>query len=108
MTLPNPAEHPHWPSWWYPPETDPADPAVLGQIFQRAEDVPEGWSCNWLDHGANLDRAPPPPPEPGMTRSELKAELAKRDIAFLPTSAKAELQRQLDEALEAEALEATV
>lgn len=107
--LTDPATHPHWPSWWYPPETDPADPAALGRIFQKSDDVPEGWSCNWEDHGSNLNRKPPEAPvDAGLSRNELKAELGKRDIAYSPTMAKTELQKLLDEAVEAERLEDAV
>lgn len=106
--IPDPRDHPHWPAYFYPSETDPAHPEDFGVKFEHWEDVPEGWSCNWLDHGENLNREPPPPPPVGLTRNELKDELAKRDIAFLPTAAKAELQRLLDEAQEAERLENSV
>lgn len=103
--IPHPSETKSWPSWFYPPETDPADPAAHGKVFHSHEDVPEGWAADWNAHGVNLSREPPPPPEPTMTRRELHAELAKRDVAFSPTAGRAELQRLLDDALEAEALD---
>jgi len=106
--IPHPSENAHWPSWFYPPETDHADPSAHGRIFDRAEDVPEGWAADYRAHGVNLDREPPAPPESTMTRSELKTELSRRDIEFPPTAAKAELQRLLDEAIAAEALDNSV
>lgn len=106
--IPHPSENPHWPAWFYPPETDPADPAAHGRIFQRAEDVPEGWAHHWEQHGANLNREPPPPTEITLTRSELRAALAKRDIAFSPTAGRAELNKLLQDALEAERLDESV
>lgn len=108
MNIPHPSEHTSWPAWFYPPETKEEDPAAHGQIFERADDVPEGWAADWRAHGVNLDQAPPQATELTLTRSELKDELTKRDIPFTPTAAKAELQRLLDEANEAEALEAQV
>lgn len=107
--IPLPSENTHWPSWFYPPDTDPDDPAAHGQIFDKAEDVPAGWAADYRAHGQNLTREPPPPPaDSGLTRNELKEELARRDIAFAPTAAKAELQRLLDEALEIERLEDSI
>lgn len=106
--IPHPSEHTAWPSWFYPPETEEADPAAYGRVFHKADDVPEGWAANWRAHGVNLSREPPPPPEPGLTRSELRAELTRRDIPFSPADAKAHLQHLLDDAIEAEALEQTV
>lgn len=107
-TLTSPFDHPHWPSWWYPPETDPANPAAYGQVFKQPEDVPEGWSCNWEEHGVNLSREPREAPEVVLTRTELRAELTKRDIPWVAIAGKAELQRLLDEALETEALDGSV
>ena len=106
--IPHPSEHHSWPSWFYPPETDPEDPAAHGRVFHKPEDVPEGWAADWRAHGVNLSREPPAAPEIALTRSELRAELTKRDIEFKPTDAKAELQRLLDEAIEADELEAAV
>lgn len=108
MGVPHPAENPHWPSWFYPPDTDPEDPAKHGRVFFKAEDVPEGWAVDWRLHGANLNRPPPEAPQATLTRSELKLELDKRDVAYPPNAAKAELQRLLDEAEADEALEAGV
>lgn len=105
MPLTHPSENDQWPSWFYPPEVDEADPAAAGRIFSCAAEVPEGWAQNWHEHGANLSRDPPAPREILLTRAELRAELTKRDIAWGVTDAKAELQRLLDEAIEAEALD---
>lgn len=97
----------HWPAWYYPPETNPEDPTALGRVFKNAAEVPDGWAFHWSEHGTNLHREPPPPPM-GLTRTELRMELTKRDIAWLATSGKVELLRQLDEAIEAEELENSV
>lgn len=103
--IPHPSENTQWPSWFYSPDVDEADPAAAGRVFDKPEDVPAGWAQDWRAHGVNLHREPPAAPEITLTRSELRAELAKRDISFTPTDAKAELQRLLDEAIEAEALD---
>lgn len=103
--IPPPSEHRSWPSWFYPPDTDPENPAVHGRVFEHADDVPEGWAADWHAHGENLNReppSPPPPPEIDLTRAELRAELTKRGIAFSPTAAKVALQVSLAVALEAE------
>lgn len=105
---PQPSDNLHWPSWFYPPETDPADPGAHGRVFQRAEDVPEGWLVHWELHGVNLQREPPAATEIPMTRREMQAALTKRDIAFTPTMARAELWRLLQEAVEAERLDESV
>lgn len=107
--IPLPSENQHWPAWFYPPDVDPENPSALGQVFNSPEDVPAGWAHDYRAHGENLNREPPAPPaDSGMTRNELKDELARRDIAFAPTAAKAELQRLLDEALESERLEDSI
>jgi hypothetical protein len=106
--IPHPTENTHWPSWFYPPETDPDDPSASGRIFHKAEDVPEGWLVHWELHGTNLQREPPPPPEITMSRNELRAELSKRDIPFTSLMSRAELNRLLQEALKDEALDESV
>ncbi|MGH7745407.1 MAG: hypothetical protein ACREQ5_11535 [Candidatus Dormibacteria bacterium] len=106
--IPHPSENPHWPSWFYPPDTDPDDPAAHGQVFERAEDVPSGWAVHWAQHGVNLDREPPPAPDPGLTRAEVRAALTARDIRFNPATGTAELRRILDAASAAEAVDESV
>lgn len=97
--IPHPSEHTSWPSWFYPPETDPENPAVHGKIFAHHDDVPEGWAADYRAHGVNLNREPPPPPaDSGLTRNELKAALTKLGVAHTPTAAKAELQKLFDAA----------
>jgi hypothetical protein len=106
--IPHPSENLHWPAWFYPPDTREEDPTAHGRVFHKADDVPEGWAHDWRAHGVNLHREPPPPPDAGLTRTELKYELTKRDIPYSPTAAKAALQALLDEALEDELQEADV
>jgi hypothetical protein len=106
--IPQPSDNTHWPSWFYPPDTDPENPADHGRVFHRAEDVPEGWLIHWELHGTNLHREPPPPVEIPLSRNQLRAELAKRDIAYPPTAGRAELYRLLQEAEEAERLDKSV
>jgi hypothetical protein len=106
--IPTPSDNPHWPSWFYPPDTDPEDPSAHGRVFDHAEDVPEGWLVHWGLHGSNLAREPAPPVEIPLTRREMQAELTKRDIAFPPQAARAELWRLLQEAEEAEILDGSV
>lgn len=108
MPLPSPSEQLGWPCWFYPPETTEEDPAAHGRIFQRAEDVPEGWAVNWRQHGANLEREPPAAPEAKTSRLDLFRELKVRDIPHGATLSTAALQALLDEALEAERLDASV
>lgn len=108
MDIPHPSEHRSWPSWFYPPDTDPDNPADHGRIFERAADVPEGWAADWTAHGENLNRAAPDAPVVKLSRADLRAELTKRDISWAVTSGTAALQAQLDEALALEALEESV
>jgi len=103
--IPQPSDNTQWPSWFYPPETDPECPADHGRVFHRLEDVPEGWLVHWELHGVNLNREPPAATEIPMTRRELHAELTRRDIEFTPQTSRSELWRMLQEAIEAERLD---
>jgi hypothetical protein len=56
-------ERVYWPSWRYEPGT------ARGEIFQREEDVPEGWVATrklalTLPFGSDEPPAPPAPPAP--------------------------------------------
>lgn len=106
--IPHPSENTSWPSWFYPPGTDEADPAEAGMIFARAEDVPAGWAANWRDHGVNLEREPPAAPVQKMSRLDLFRELKIRDIPCGATLGSAALQKLYDDALAAEALDESV
>lgn len=108
MAVKDPSENAHWPAYFYPPETNPEAPEESGKLYHKPEDVPEGWAHHWSEHGSNLDKAPPQAAQVERTRQELKDELTKRDIPFSPTAAKAELQKLLDEADAADALDAQV
>jgi hypothetical protein len=101
---PQPSDNAHWPSWFYPPETDPESPAEHGRVFERAEDVPEGWLVDWRLHEA----PPPQATEIPMTRRELQAELTKRDIAFTPQTGRTDLWLMLQEAVAADDLDDAV
>lgn len=108
LDIPQPSDNTQWPSWFYPPETDPESPAEHGRVFERVEDVPEGWLIHWELHGTNLHREPQPATEIPLTRRELLAELTKRDVAFTPQTGRAELWRLLQEATQDEKLDAGV
>lgn len=102
--IPHPSTQEAWPSWFYPPHATDENAGQVGAVFHKAEDVPDGWAVDWRLH----EPAPPAPltPEPKpLGRDELRAELTRRDIAFVPTATKAVLQAQLDAALVEEALE---
>lgn len=87
-----------WPSCRYPPGAGPA----AGQIFQREEDVPEGW----LDHPTGSDPAPRPAQEAPKNLQEASMRLARAldSVALLEgelrgaRKANAALQEALDAA----------
>lgn len=102
---PKPSDNTHWPSWFYPPTTDPENAAEHGQVFKCAEDVPEGWLIHWELHGDALRPATQTAAEIPLTRREIEAELTKRDVEFSPQTRRAELWRMLQEAMAAEDLD---
>lgn len=105
--IPHPSTQQAWPSWFYPPHATDENAGQVGAAFHKAEDVPDGWATDWRLHEppapTQLDGAVKP-----LGRDELRAELTKRDIDFPPTAPKAALQKMLDDALVAEALEKEV
>lgn len=104
-----PSDNAHWPSWFYPPTTDPENATEHGRVFQRAEDVPEGWLVHWEQHGDALRPVEPAvAAEIPFTRRELQAELTKRDIPFTPQTGRAELWALLQVAAEDEDLDTRV
>lgn len=104
--IPHPSTQQAWPSWFYPPHATDENAGEAGMKFYKAEDVPDGWATDWRLHEPP---APPGPVDPNaakpLGRDELRAELTRRDIAFVPTASKAVLQGLLDAALVEEALE---
>lgn len=106
--IPHPSENTAWPAWFFPPETNPEDPASDGRVFTCAEDVPEGWAFDWRAHGVSLDREPPAAPVQRLSRLDLFRELKIRDIPCGATLGTAALQKLYDEALAAEALDESV
>jgi hypothetical protein len=72
------ARFPSWPAFRYGPNGE-------AQIFQRPEDVPEGWKDS---PGAHFEPPPAVKPAP-MTREEVVAALKARGVEFkrnAPTS----------------------
>jgi hypothetical protein len=72
-----------WPAWWYGPNGE-------AQVFQRPEDVPDGWKTSPSAHF----EPPPAPTPPPMTRKAVIAALTLRGVAFqrnAPTSVLYEL-----------------
>lgn len=104
---PKPSDNAQWPSWFYPPTTDPDNADQHGRVFACAEDVPEGWLVHWDLHGGALRPALPVTEIP-LTRRELQAELTKRDVEFTPQTGRAEMWRLLQEAVQAEDLDDAV
>ena len=87
-----------WPACRYPPGAGPS----AGKVFQRAEDVPEGWT----DSPTGDDPVSPPTQEPPKNLQEASMRLARAfdSIALLEAelraarAANAALQAELDEA----------
>lgn len=67
---------PSWPAWFYGPNNQ-------AQIFNKAEDVPEGW----VDHPRKLvedeDKTPPPKQNAlPLTKEQIIEQLNQRGITF--------------------------
>lgn len=74
----------YWPSWRYAPDGS-------GQLFYRAEDIPEGWARK---PGAIIERVAPTPTQI-LNEDELIAELKARNIDIKPTWGHAHMKRIL-------------
>jgi hypothetical protein len=75
-----------WPSWRYGPGGQSA-------IFQKEEDVPEGWTKKPDDAPeVFIERVAPPP----LDGDVLRAELTRRGIVIDPTWGLAHMKRVID------------
>lgn len=85
------AEVSPWPAWRYGPGEQSA-------VFEKAEDVPEGWEDAPQKVGA--DNSPPPEQKAPLKRAEIVAALKAREIAFESNEKTKALYDKLIEAIE--------
>lgn len=83
-----------WPAWFYGPNGE-------AQIFERSEDVPEGWLD---DPRKQADAKAPPPPQaeskPPLKRDEIVAELRRHNVLFQRNASTTSLYEKLLEVVE--------
>lgn len=75
-----------WPSWRYGPGGQSA-------IFQKAEDVPEGWTKKPDEVAELFIHQPAPPP---LNHDELIADLLRMGVNINPQWADAHMKRIID------------
>lgn len=78
---------PQWPSWYYGPDGE-------AKIFQREEDVPQGWKNT--PYPPAPEKAPEPVPT-GPTREEMIAELEAAGVALKRNFSTAKLRELFDQ-----------
>lgn len=94
-------EYVAWPAWFYGPKGE-------AQIFEKAEDVPQGWQDNpnkfkaaakadddEPDDEANADTG-------GLTREQIIADLERRKVPFKASATDAQLYRKLQKTIDGE------